>query len=193
MKTVSWSLVVVLSCAAALPAQSAGSGHGSDRTIHQTVMQIPENPSISPESNASQPPIMNILTVIGENALGVPCLDCLLGILIPSLGLPKPLGKALAGSKYQIDSYLIDNTYNGACAFTLAVTDSHNNIIASVQQTLNETAGHEILLTTPITIPTNAGIGLGSVSNTAVCGANVSQSKSPVLLACVNNPPFCVN
>jgi hypothetical protein len=131
--------------------------------------------------------------VIGNEALGVPCIDCLLGILIPSLGLPSPLGEALVGSKYQIDSYLIDNTYTGSCTFNLAVRDSQNNVVAEARQTIDETAGNQILLSTPITIPPSAGLGLGSVSNTATCGSNVSESKSPVVLTCVNNPPFCVD
>jgi|HubBroStandDraft_2_1064218.scaffolds.fasta_scaffold443227_1 hypothetical protein len=191
MKISSYLCICALGCAA-LPAQSTD-GHSDARSpISQAVKNSLREDAVAdnlPTSN--DPPILNILTVIGNNVLGLPCLDCLLNLLVPSLGLPSPVSKALRGSHYQIDSYLIDNNYTGACTFTLAVTDVHNNVIVSVKQTLDETAGTDILLTTPITIPTDAGIGLGSVSNTAVCGSNTSQSKSPVLMTCVNNPPFC--
>jgi hypothetical protein len=178
-------------------AQSSGSRNESVDHATQTVKHLADESSpIGPDDtpDAAPPPILNIMTVIGDNVLGLPCLDCILGIpLLPTLGLPSPVGKAFRGSTYQIDSYLIDNTYTGSCTFTFAVRDSHKNIVFSTTQTITENANTEILVSTPAPIPSTAGIGLGNVSTTAVCGTNTTKSSSPVYLACVEEPPFCVN
>ena len=178
-----------------LLAQSADNRPASRGLVTQTVKDLPLEKSLSAVLTApvAPPPVVNVLTVIGDDSPGVPCLNCLLDTLVPSLGLPSPLGSILRGNSYQIDSYLIDNSYTGACTFTFAVRDSQNNLIAAARQTLDEEAGTEILLSTPITIPPTAGIGLGSVSNTAQCGSNTSESKSAVFIACVTNPPYCVD
>lgn len=189
------SLCLFALCGASLLAQTAEKPAAARPAITQKVRMDAQSASPTPDDqpDTTQPPILNVLTVIGNDVLGLPCLDCLLNFLVPNLALPSPIAKALRGTGYQIDSYLIDNSYNGNCTFTLAISDHQNNVIASVTQTLRETAGSDILLSTPITIPTNAGIGLGTVSNTAVCGSNTTVSKSPVTLLCVNNPPFCVD
>ncbi len=195
MFNISRCLSVFALCGATLLAQSADNRTETKSKIAQAVRESSANTSdiSGSKPDTTQPPILNVLTVIGNNVLGLPCLDCLLNLLVPDLGLPSPLAKVLSGKGYQIDSYLIDNAYNGPCTFTLAISDNHNNVLASVTQTINEKAGTDILLNTPITIPTTSGIGLGTVSNTAVCGANTSVSKSPVMVACVNNPPFCLD
>ncbi len=186
-------LFVIATCAVSMQAQSASGSPEVKPVISQKLTPMaPEDAAYAAKPNTGQPPILNILTVIGNDVLGLPCLDCLLNLLIPDLGLPVPLAKALKGSTYQIDSYLIDNNYNGSCTFNMELTDSQNNVVASVTQTLQEKAGNTILLSAPITVPSVTEIGLGQVSNKATCGSNVSQSKSPVVLACVNNPPFCV-
>lgn len=188
-----WPVALFAMCVYSLEAANPVNENAANHPVSQAVTSLP-GPSVAAVSGStpSTPPVMNVLTVIGENALGVPCLDCLLGILIPSLGLPTPLGKAYRGQTYQVDSFLIDNSYTGACTFNFALSDSHNNVIASTTRTLNEVAGTQILLTTQLTIPRTTVVGLGSISNTATCGSTMTQSSSPVFLACVNNPPFCV-
>lgn len=186
-------LGVLVVCGAPLFAQSAASGTETAAKIVQTVTATAADPdTANAKPDASQPAILNIMTVIGNNVLGLPCLDCLLNFLIPDLALPSPVSKALLGKAYQIDSFLIDNSYTGSCTFTLSLSVGHN-VIATATQTIDETAGTNILITAPITLPTNAVIGLGTVSNTAVCGSNTTESKSPVTVACVNNPPFCLD
>ena len=179
-----------------LLAQSTGSRNEPPNHTTQTVRYLSgESSNTAPDNTAdvTQPSILNILTVVGNKTLGLPCLDCILGILFPNLGLPTPVNKAFLGSSYQIDSYLIDNSYTGSCTFTSVLKDSHKNVIASSTETLEEKANSEILLSTPITVPNTAVIGLGSVSTTAVCGTSTTQSSSSVFVACVRNPPFCVN
>jgi len=186
---------VFLAWATSLAAQSAAPAAKSKPVTSQTVKYLTGpsgEPATAGSSSNSQTPMLNILTVIGANAPGLPCLDCLLGLLIPSLGLPAPADRAYRGDVYQIDSFLIDNNYTGACTFTFTVMDSHKNVIVSTSETLTETAGTQILLSTPVTIPETAYVGLGSVSNTAVCGSNTTRSQSPVMIACVTNPPYCV-
>lgn len=186
---------VVAASATSIWAQSTDTQIKSADPVTQTVTQLSgDTRKLAPTStpSVSQPAIINVLTVIGNNTLGLPCLNCLLGFLVPTLGLPLPLSQALPGNTYQIDSYIIDNTYDGPCTFTFAVLDSNNNALVSKKQTLTEKAQTQVLLSTPVTIPTSAGIGLGSVSTTAVCGSSQTQSKSPVYIACVTNPPFCV-
>src|SRR5690242_14212913 len=93
-------LSFILLGAAALPAQTAA--RKTPPAVTQVVKPAPAaNPA---PTGSSQPPILNVLTVIGDNVLGVPCLDCLLGILFPTLGLPQPVGQAFRGSNYQIDT-----------------------------------------------------------------------------------------
>jgi hypothetical protein len=174
-------------CAGSVLAQPASIRPTPIDTTSQTVKYLAGEP------NATSPPILNILTVIGDNFPGVPCLDCLLDILEPTLGLPVPADQAFRGANYQIDTFLIDNSYTGSCTFTFEVKDSQKEIIVSTSQTLMENAGTEILLSTPVTIPTTASLGVGSVSTTAVCGSSMSQSSSPIFVACVTNPPYCVN
>jgi hypothetical protein len=189
-------LSVLTICGASLLAQSTRAPNESINRATQTVKSLAgESSDIAPDNtpDAAQPPMLNIFTVIGDNLLGLPCLDCVLGITLPTLGLPSPVGQAVRGSAYQIDAYLIDNTYTGSCTFTFAVRDSHKNVIFSSTQTLMENANTEILVSVPVTIPTNASIGLGSVSTTAVCGTSTTKSSSPVYLACVTEPPFCVD
>jgi hypothetical protein len=136
-------LTVLTICGAALLAQSTGSRNESASAATQVVKPFSgESADTAPDNtpNAAQPPILNILTVMGANTLGVPCLDCVLGIILPTLGLPSPVGKAVRGNNYQIDSYLIDNAYTGSCTFTFAVRDVEKNVILSTTQTLTEKA-----------------------------------------------------
>lgn len=191
MRISKYIFFVAVNCALVFAQPSNSSSASPDNTT-QTIKSLSADPFIGTAAAGTQPTILNILTVVGADGLGLPCLDCLLGGILPSLGLPIPVGKVFQGGKYQIDSYLIDNDYTGPCTFTSAVRDSHNNVVVSASQTLNETARTVILLSTPVTMPSGTGVGLGSVSNTAVCGPSTTKSKSPVVLACVNNPPFCV-
>jgi len=180
-----------------LLAQSTGSRREPGNTAAQTEVKVSQQTSrITPNlvPDAGQPPILNILTVMGDNILGLPCLDCVLSLLFPTLGLPSPQGRVFQGNAYQIDSFLIDNRYTGSCTFTFAVRDNQKNVIVSTTQTLMENAGTRILITAPVTIPVNASVGLGSVSTTATCGTSTTRSASPVVVsACVTNPPFCTN
>jgi hypothetical protein len=181
---------------ASLLAQSTDGHKESVNHATQTVKSLAGGPSdFASDStpDASPPPILNILTVIGDNTLGVPCLDCILGIIFPTLGLPSPVSQALQGSNYQIDSYLIDNSYTGSCTFTFTVRDVNKTVVVTTTETLTEKARTEIVLSAPITIPNEVVVGLGSVSNTAVCGTSTTKSSSPVFLACVRNPPYCLN
>jgi hypothetical protein len=189
-------LSVLTVCGVSLWAQSAGGRDASTNRASQIVKDLAGAPSdMAPNdmSVVAQPPILNIMTVVGNDVLGLPCLDCLLNFLVPDLGLPSPLGKVVQGSSYQIDAYLIDNTYTGPCTFNFAVRDLHQNVVVSTTQTLDEKANSAILLSAPITIPNTFTAGLGSASTTAVCGESATKSSSPVFLACVQNPPFCVD
>jgi len=168
-------------------AQSTGSRSASNKSGATSSLAPGAKPG------TSLPPIVNILTVVGNNTLGLPCLNCLLDLLIPSLGLPSPLGTVYQGSSYQIDTYLIDNSYTGACTFTSALLDSQKNVIVSTSQTLLEVANSEVLLSAPITVPSSSATGVGTVVTQAVCGGNTTQSQSQVAVACVTNPPFCVD
>lgn len=185
-----WVLAASGTC---LFAQSTKPADAGQPTITQATKPLHPDGTVTPDKKGpAGPPILNVLTVIGENILGLPCLECILGIGGLTLGLPVPLGEVLAGTGYQIDSFLIDNKYNGPCTFTVAVKEG-STTLASVTTTQNEVAGTQILLTTPVTIPTSAGVGLGTVSTTSVCGSATSESKSDVAIACVTNPPFCLN
>ena len=192
MNNAFWRLSMLAMCSAALMAQSAGNRNEPTNRVSQSVKSLADE-SAAPDdtSDDAQPALLNILTVIGDNILGVPCLDCLLGITAPTLGLPVPVGKIVRGRNYQIDAYLIDNTYTGPCTFTFAVRDIHKAVIVSTSQTLKETAKTAILVSGGVTIPTNAVVGLGSVTTAAVCGTSTTRSSSPVFVACVENPPFC--
>jgi len=187
-------LLVALSGTTSL-AQSTAARSESGKNIAQTVTGAPAVAPVAPESKSGQslPPIVNIFTVAGNKTLGLPCLNCLLDLLLPSIGLPTPVGTVYQGSSYQIDTYLIDNSYTGACTFTSALLDSQRNIIVATSQTLQETANTEILLSAPIAVPSSSATGVGTVVTQAVCGGSTTQSQSQVAVACVTNPPFCVD
>ena len=148
---------------------------------------------------AAELPVVNVLTVIGDNIPGLPCLDCLLGIAGLTLGLPSPLDEILRGNSYQVAAYMVDNSYTGMCTFTFEVRDVRKRVVVSSTQTLMETAHSRVLVWSPLTIPTTAEIGLGSVSTKAMCGTNstnrnakAATSRSPAYI-CASNPPHCAN
>ena len=112
MSKLLFGICVFALCSASLTAQEAFSRQDA---VTQSVRSLGVEESITPDGapGTTPPPIVNVLTVIGDDVIGVPCLDCLLGILVPTLGLPTPKGKAFRGATYQIDTYLIDNSYTG--------------------------------------------------------------------------------
>jgi hypothetical protein len=184
VKSISYFVALTISMMPLL-AQSSGGAGGPGHGIKQTVTALPRN------ANPHQPQVANILTIVGEDTAGLPCVDCVTGVTAASVGLPAPLGTIDPGTSYQFDSYLIDNNYTGTCTFTIALVDHHKQVIVSASQTMSESPNTAILLSAVLPVPANATVGLGNVSTTAVCGTSHTKSQRPVFLACVTRPPHC--
>jgi hypothetical protein len=171
-------LSLVTICAGSLLAQST---QFADRTTQQ-VRPLAQPADVSsegvPEATSMPPAISNILTVIGPNSTGVPCYDCATGAVAPNLGLLSPLGIIHRNVNYQVDVFLMDNSYTGSCTYTIAVYDYNKQVIVSTNPTFSETANTRILLGTAFTIPSTATLGPASISTTAVCGTSTTKSST---------------
>lgn len=123
--------------------------------------------------------IVNIMTVIGPNTLGLPCYNCVTGIAAPNLGMLEPAGVIpRGGAPSQINVFLWDQSYTGSCTFTIEILDKSKAVVASTTPTFSFTAPTTILLGTALAIPGTAEAGMGRVQTIAVCGASTTKSGS---------------
>lgn len=175
-------LCMLTVCAGSMLAQSA---EFNANTIHRATPAPVETYAVTPEAG-SEPAIINIFTLMGPNPVpnptNLPCYDCVGGAGTPNLGILQPSGLIHRSVNYQVDVFLVDNTYTGSCTYTIEVVNKTSGVIVSTNPTFSETAPTTILLGTAFTIPSTAPLGPSSVTTSAVCGASTTKSSSPVFI-----------
>jgi hypothetical protein len=172
-------LSVIAVCAGSLLAQSA-------ELVGNTIQRVTPlaEPYVQSDATpaASAPAVMNILTIMGPNVIGPPCYNCITGGVAPNIGLLSPSGIVHRNVRYQVDVFVVDNSYTGACTFTIEVVNKTSGVIVSTNPTFNETAPTSILLGTAFTIPSTAPLGPSRVTTSAVCGTSTTKSASPIYI-----------
>jgi hypothetical protein len=175
-------LTLLTVCAGSLAAQSTYNSVQSGGNVTQVTRLLgPGDPAVA-DVPAATTLILNVLTVIGTDVMGVPCFDCVTGAATPNLGLLSPANVIHMGQSYQIDAYLYDVNYTGPCTFTIAVLNQQKQVIVSTNPTFTEGPNSGILLSTALAIPTTTP-GVGTVTTNAVCGTSKTASRSPVIIA----------
>jgi hypothetical protein len=170
-----WSLLqLTLYCGIA----AAQSAEVPSKIIHQTQPLTSARSYVAPDtSNNFVPPMVNIFTVAGGDVSDLPCYNCVTGVASPNLGVVAPV--YFIPEPFQINVFLVDNSYNGACTYTIAALKS-NRVVKTVTETFDEMAGTTILLGTVLSIHHHVPAGQGSIVTTAVCGKSTTTSSSRI-------------
>jgi hypothetical protein len=163
-------------CCGALLAQSS---EVTPVVTHQVRFLAAEPGDAAPD--ATKPLIINTFTIMGDNVTGTPCYSCVTGATTPNLGVLQPSGIVKAGTQYQVNVFLVDQSYTGSCTYTFEVTRK-STVIYSANTTFTETAPTTILLGTALTVPTGTTAGGAALSTTAVCGSSTTKSSSTIYI-----------